>query len=79
MPVGPFNWKRRSITLPSDTTRLSRMRACRSDLLANDIALDEADDQGPGGELSRRHLDYFQLMLGHDVVPGELSYRGTQV
>lgn len=35
--------------LPSDTTRLSRMRACRSDLLANDIALDEADDQGPGG------------------------------
>ena len=57
--------------LPSDTTRLSRMRACRSDLLANDIALNEADHLGLG-ELSRRHLDYFQLMLGYDVAPGEL-------
>ena len=47
------------------------MRACRSDLLANDIALDEADHQGLG-ELSRRHLDYFQLMLGYDAAPGEL-------
>ena len=57
--------------LPSDTTRLARMRACRSDLLANDIPLDEADHQGLG-ELSRRHLHYFQLMLGYDATPGEL-------
>jgi len=57
--------------LPCDATRLSRMRACRSDLLVNDIALDSADHQALA-ELSRRHLDYFQLMLGYDAAPGEL-------
>ena len=47
------------------------MSACRRDLLANGIDLGRA---GPGSlrRLVRRHLDYFQLMLGYDATPAEV-------
>jgi hypothetical protein len=54
------------------------MRACRSDLLSNDIILDLADHRRLV-ELSRCHLDYFQLMLGYDAVPTELIALAKQI
>lgn len=52
--------------MPSPTTLLARLRLCRQDLLTVGIDLDSHDPAQLRG-LIRLHLDYFQLMLGHDV------------
>ena len=55
----------------SAATSLRRMRRCQSDLAANGIDL-----AGTGERtmrvLVRRHLEYFQLMLGFDAGPREV-------
>lgn len=55
----------------SAAASLQRMRRCQSDLAANGIDL-----AGKGERtmrvLVRRHLDYFQLMLGYDAGPREI-------
>ena len=55
----------------SAATSLQRMRRCQSDLAANGIDL-----AGRGERtmrlLVRKHLEYFQLMLGYDARPGEV-------
>ena len=56
---------------PSTETSLKRMGRCVSDLARNGIDL-----AGTGRRamrlLVRRHLDYFQLMLGFDAGPREV-------
>ena len=56
---------------PSAETSLKRMGRCVSDLARNGIDL-----AGTGRRamrlLVRRHLDYFQLMLGYDAGPREV-------
>ena len=51
--------------------RLRRMRRCELDLKRNGIDLADADVRATR-LLVRRHLDYFQLMLGYDAGPGEV-------
>ena len=51
---------------PGLRTKLRRLSACRSDLLDNGIDLDRPDHRRLCG-LVRRHLEYFQLMLGFDA------------
>ena len=52
----------------SAATSLKRMRQCQSDLAANGINLARAGERTLR-MLVRRHLDYFQLMLGYDAGP----------
>jgi hypothetical protein len=52
--------------LPSSETQLTRLAACRSDLLENGIDLARADLRTLS-QLVTRHLDYLQLMLGWDA------------
>ena len=52
--------------LPSYRTQLSRVDACRADLLDNGIDLARADARTLC-RLVTRHLDYLQLMLGWDA------------
>jgi len=55
----------------SAATSLQRMRRCQSDLAANGIRLAGTGDRTMR-LLVRRHLDYFQLMLGYDARPREV-------
>ena len=55
----------------SAATSLQRMRRCQSDLAANGIHLAGRGDRTMR-LLVRRHLDYFQLMLGYDARPREV-------
>ena len=51
---------------PSAETSLKRMRRCQADLAAHGIDL--AGTRGRAMRvLVRRHLDYFQMMLGYDA------------
>jgi hypothetical protein len=50
----------------SHESKLSRVAACRSDLRDNGIDLYGRGHRRLAG-LVRRHLGYFQLMLGYDV------------
>ena len=52
--------------LPSYQTQLSRVHACRADLLDNGIDLARGDCRARC-HIVRRHLDYLQLMLGWDA------------
>jgi len=52
-------------------TRLNRMGRCESDLARNGIDLLGAGERAMR-LLVRRHLDYFQLMLGYDAGPREV-------
>ena len=52
--------------LPSPKTQLSRMTACRSDLLDNGIDLDVLAPRALC-DVARRNLEYFQSMLGYDA------------
>ena len=52
-------------------TRLDRMGHCETDLARNGIDLLGAGERAMR-LLVRRHLDYFQLMLGYDARPGEV-------
>jgi hypothetical protein len=52
--------------IPPRKTQLTRLAACRSDLLENGIDLAPADLRRLC-QLVRRHLDYLQLMLGWDA------------
>ena len=56
---------------PRTETGLVRMRQCQSDLALNGIDLAGAGKQAVR-LLVRRHLDYFQLMLGYDAGPREI-------
>lgn len=57
--------------LPTHALRLDRISTCVSDLCANGIDLDRADDLRLG-QLVREHIEYFQLMLGYDSDPTEV-------
>ena len=50
---------------------LDRMGRCETDLARNGIDLLGAGERAMR-LLIRRHLDYFQLMLGYDAGPGEV-------
>ena len=50
---------------------LRRMRLCERDLKSNGIDLAATDGRAMR-LLVRRHLDYFQLMLGYDAAPREV-------
>ena len=52
--------------LPSQRTRLTRMSACRSDLVDNGIETDSLGFRARC-DLARRNLAYFQFMLGYDA------------
>ena len=56
---------------PLTETGLVRMRQCQSDLALNGIDLAGAGERAVR-LLVRRHLDYFQLMLGYDAGPREI-------
>jgi hypothetical protein len=56
---------------PSAKTRLQRIKRCASDLAGHGIRLKSAGRREIG-QLIRRHLDYFQLMLGYDAAPMEI-------
>ena len=56
---------------PSAETKLRRMGQCGSDLARNGIDLVGSGERGIA-LLVRRHLDYFQLMLGYDAGPREV-------
>ena len=60
-----------SPVLPSRRTKRARACACRSDLRASGIDPDRGGRRGLYA-LVRRHLDYFQLMLGYDASPAEI-------
>ena len=47
------------------------MGACRWDLEANGVDLDRAN-YAELRCLARKHLDYFQLMLGYDISAAEV-------
>ena len=51
---------------PTHGRKLVRLSACRSDLLDNGINLDGTDHRQLCG-LVRRHLEYFQVMLGYQA------------
>jgi hypothetical protein len=55
----------------SAETSLKRMGRCVSDLASNGIDLAGAGERAMR-RLVRRHLDYFQLMLGYDAGPREV-------
>ncbi len=52
--------------MPSQETQLTRLAACRADLLDNGIDLARADFRALC-RLVRRHLGYLQLMLGWEA------------
>ena len=56
---------------PSAEMSLKRMGRCESDLARNGIDLAGSGERAVG-RLVRRHLDYFQLMLGYDAGPREV-------
>ena len=56
---------------PSAETSLKRMGRCESDLARNGIDLAGSGERAIA-MLVRRHLDYFQLMLGYDAGPREV-------
>ena len=58
--------------LPSQETQLTRLTACRADLLDNGIDLARADSRALS-RLVGRHLDYLQLMLGWDAGVREIT------
>ena len=51
---------------PASESSLRRMRLCERDLKRNGIDLATTDVRGMR-LLVRRHLDYFQLLLGYDA------------
>jgi hypothetical protein len=57
--------------LPSQEIQLTRLAACRADLLDNGIDLACADLRALW-RLVTRHLDYLQLMLGWEAGPREI-------
>ncbi len=52
--------------IPSQRTRLTRMSACRSDLLDNGIDPDSSGYRSRC-DFARRNLEYFQFMLGYEA------------